>query len=61
MKETRRDMEADLRRMVRAYTGAPRQAKELLESLVIARKAGVKACDDIERALAERLQKARAA
>jgi hypothetical protein len=61
LKETRKDMEADLRRMVRAYTGAPRQAKVLLEALVIARKAGVRACDEIERALAERLQRPRAA
>lgn len=61
LRETRKDMETDLRRMVRAYTGSPRQAKQLLEALVIARKAGVKACDDIERELAERLRNPRAA
>lgn len=60
-RETRDDMEKDLRRMVRAYKGSPRQAKELLEALVIARDYGVTACDEIERQLAERLRKARAA
>ena len=51
------DMERDLRRMVHAYSGAPRQAKQLLEALVVAREAGVHACDDIERELAERMKK----
>jgi hypothetical protein len=60
-RDTRKDMEADLRRMVRGYSGSPRQAKELLEALVIARHAGVKACDEIERELAERLRRPRAA
>jgi hypothetical protein len=61
MRETRDDMEKDLRRMVRAYRGSPRQAKQLLEALVIARDYGVAACDEIERELAERLRKPRAA
>ena len=61
VRETRKHMEKDLRQMVRAYKGLPRQAKELLEALVIAREAGVAACDDIERVLAERLRKPRAA
>lgn len=60
-RETREDMERDLRQMVRAYKGLPRQAKELLEALVIARDYGVIACDEIERELAERLRKPRAA
>jgi hypothetical protein len=55
-RETREDMARDLRRMVRAYKGSPRQAKELLEALVIARDYGVTACE-----LAERLRKPRAA
>lgn len=59
-RETRDEMEKDLRQMVRAYKGAPRQAKELLEALVIARDYGVAACDEIERELAERLRKPRA-
>ena len=51
------DMEADLRQMVRDYDGSDSRAKELLESLVIARVSGVKACDEIELALAQRLRK----
>jgi hypothetical protein len=60
-RETRADMEKELRQMVRAYKGSPRQAKELLEALVIARDYGVTACDEIERQLAERLRRARRA
>jgi|KBSMisStandDraft_5_1062788.scaffolds.fasta_scaffold533369_2 hypothetical protein len=60
-RETREDMEKDLRQMVRAYKGSPRQAKALLEALVIAREYGVTACDEIEGELAERLRKRRAA
>ena len=60
-RETREDMEKDLRQMVRAYKGSPRQAKDLLEALVIARDYGVTACDEIERELAERLRKPSAA
>jgi hypothetical protein len=63
--EIRREMlsrnERDLRNLVRGYKGSARQAKQLLEALVLAREAGVAACDDIERELAERLRKPRAA
>jgi hypothetical protein len=63
--EIRREMlvriERDLRKLVRGYKGTARQAKQLLEALVIARDAGVTACDEIERELAERLRKPRAA
>src|SRR5262245_41349655 len=48
------DMEGELRQMVRDYTGADGQAKELLEALVIARENGVKACDEIEHDLGQR-------
>jgi uncharacterized protein (UPF0305 family) len=51
------DMETELRQMVREYDGNERQAKELLEALVIARENGVKACDEIEHELARRLRK----
>lgn len=51
------DMEFDLRRMVRNYDGSDSRAKELLESLVVARESGVKACDEIELELARRLRK----
>jgi hypothetical protein len=61
VRETRDRMEKDLRQMVRAYKGSARQAKELLEALVVAREYGVTACDAIERELAERLRKPRAA
>lgn len=63
--QVRREMliriERDLRKLVRDYKGSARQAKQLLEALVIARDAGVGACDEIERELAERLRKPRAA
>jgi len=63
--EIRREMlariERDLRKLVRNYKGTARQAKQLLEALVIARDAGVPACDEIERELADRLLKPRAA
>ena len=61
VRETREDLAKELRQMVRAYKGSPRQAKQLLEALVIARDYGVAACDEIERELAERLRKPRAA
>jgi hypothetical protein len=60
-RETRADMVKELHQMVRAYKGSARQAKQLLEALVIAREYGVTACDEIERELAERLHKTRAA
>jgi hypothetical protein len=63
--EIKREMlariERDLRELVRGYKGSARQAKRLLEALVIARDAGVSACDEIERELAVRLRKPRAA
>jgi hypothetical protein len=51
------DMERELRLMVRDYSGTDGQAKDLLEALVIARENGVKACDEIEHELANRLRK----
>lgn len=60
-REMLEDMERELREMVRNYRGTARQAKQLLEALVIARDAGVPACDEIERELAERLRKPHAA
>jgi len=57
VRETQKDMERDLRKMVRDYRGSARQAKELLEALVTARAYGVTACDEIERELAARLRK----
>jgi len=59
--ETRKAMERDLRKMVSGYRGSARQAKELLEALVVAREYGVNACDEIERELAARLRRTRAA
>ncbi|HMF43658.1 MAG TPA: hypothetical protein VKQ32_23450 [Polyangia bacterium] len=35
VRETREDMKKELRQMVRAYKGTPRQAKELLEALAV--------------------------
>jgi hypothetical protein len=51
------DMERELRQMVRDYDGTKGRAKELLEALVIARENGVKACDELEHELANKLPK----
>ena len=56
-REMLRRIERDLRKLVRDYKGTARQAKQILEALVIARDAGVTACDEIERELAARLRK----
>jgi hypothetical protein len=46
----------ELRRLVRTYTGDARQAREILEGLVLAREAGLD-CADIEGRLAARLRR----
>ena len=51
------DMERELRKLVRDYDGTNGRAKELLEALVIARESGVKACDELEHELANKLAK----
>jgi hypothetical protein len=61
VRETRKAMDRDLRKMVRDYRGGARQAKALLEASVIAREYGVETCDAIERQLGERLRGPRAA
>ena len=56
VRQMREDMARELKRMVAAYDGSPRKAKELLEGLLIAEKAGVKSVAELRRALAGRLE-----
>ena len=56
VREMREDMARELKRMVAAYDGAPRKAKDLLEGLLIAEKAGVKGVAELRRALASKLE-----
>jgi hypothetical protein len=49
-------MARELKRMVATYDGSPRKAKELLEGLLIAEKAGVKGVAELRRALAAKLE-----
>jgi hypothetical protein len=55
------DMARELKRMVAAYDGSPRKAKELLEAFLIAEAEGVKGVADLRRSLAGRLSKRKAA
>ena len=55
------DMAKELKRMVTAYDGSPRKAKELLEAFLIAEKEGVRGVADLRRSLAGRLSKRKAA
>jgi hypothetical protein len=49
-------MDRELRRMVRGYAGLARQAREILEGLIVAREAGLD-CSEIEQQLATRMRK----
>ena len=50
------DMAHELKRMVAAYDGSPRKAKQLLEAFLIAEKEGVKGVAELRRALAGKLE-----
>jgi hypothetical protein len=50
------DLDRELRRLVRGYAGQARQAREILEGLVIAREAGLE-LGEIEQQLAMRMRK----
>src|SRR4029078_4165214 len=56
VREMRQDMARELKRMVAAYDGSPRKAKDLLEGLLIAEKAGVRGVAEFRRALAGKLE-----
>jgi len=55
------DMGRELKRMVAAYDGSPRKAKELLEGFLIAEAEGVKGVAELRRILAGKLSKRKAA
>jgi hypothetical protein len=55
------DMARELKRMVAAYDGSPRKAKELLEALLISEAEKVPGVAELRRALAEKLSKRKAA
>jgi len=55
------DMARELKRMVAAYDGSPRKAKELLEAFLIAEAEGVRGVTELRRALAGKLSKRKAA
>ncbi|HXU04779.1 MAG TPA: hypothetical protein VN903_27640 [Polyangia bacterium] len=55
VREMLEDMARELKRMVAAYDGSPRKAKELLEAFLIAEKEGVKGVAELRRNLAGKL------
>jgi len=57
VRQMREDMARELRRMVAAYDGSARKAKELLEALLIAEAERVPGVAELRRALADKLSK----
>jgi len=55
MQECLDDMARELKRMVAAYDGSARKAKELLEGFLIAEAEGVKGVAELRRSLAGKL------
>ena len=55
------DMARELKRMVAAYDGSARRAKELLEGFLIAEAEGVRGVAELRRTLAGKLSKRKAA
>jgi hypothetical protein len=55
------DMARELKRMVAAYDGSPRKAKELLEAFLIAEAEGVRGVAELRRSLAGKLSRRKAA
>ncbi|HEY5452561.1 MAG TPA: hypothetical protein VIQ54_27580 [Polyangia bacterium] len=55
MQECLDDMARELKRMVAAYDGSARKAKELLEAFLIAEAEGVKGVAELRRGLAGKL------
>jgi hypothetical protein len=50
------DMARELKRMVAAYDGSPRRAKDLLEAFLISEAEGVKGVAELRRVLARKLE-----
>ena len=61
VQECLEDMARELKRMVAAYDGSPRKAKELLEAFLIAETEGVRGVAELRRSLAGKLSKRKAA
>ena len=55
------EMARELKRMVGAYDGSPRKAKELLEAFLISEAEGVPGVAELRRSLAGKLSKRKAA
>jgi len=55
------EMARELKRMVAAYDGSARRAKELLEAFLIAEAEGVRGVAELRRSLAGKLSKRKAA
>lgn len=54
-------MARELKRMVAAYDGSARKAKELLEAFLIAEAEGVRGVPELRRGLANKLSRRKAA
>ena len=59
MQECLDDMARELKRMVAAYDGSARKAKELLEAFLISEAEGVKGVAELRRTLASKLEAGR--
>jgi len=61
VREWHEDMARELKRMVAAYDGSPKKAKELLEAFLIAESERVRGVAELRRVLADKLSKLKAA
>jgi hypothetical protein len=61
VREWHEDMARELKRMVAAYDGSPKKAKELLEAFLIAESERVRGVAELRRVLADKLSKRKAA
>ena len=61
VRRMREDMARELKRMVAAYDGSARKAKELLEAFLISEAEGVQGVAALRRSLAGKLSKRKAA
>jgi len=54
-------MARELKRMIAAYDGSPKKAKELLEAFLVAESERVRGVAELRRVLADKLSKRKAA
>jgi hypothetical protein len=59
VREWHEDMARELKRMIAAYDGSPKKAKELLEGFLIAEKEGVRGVAELRHTLARKLESGR--